>query len=143
MHHEQDPIVLGEARDVESRGVQELGARALHEREVLRVKNHVLVAFSISMYLIPIEYMSIKNTILVYAFIILLTVRKSKRLEKTIWIRNSLLSIIGWAMSYLLHTFNSILGLSDHLLQSLIVTECLIIVTVLFYYSKRKEISLI
>lgn len=110
---------------------------------VLRVKNHVLVAFSISMYLIPIEYMSIKNTILVYAFIILLTVRKSKRLEKTIWIRNSLLSIIGWAMSYLLHTFNSILGLSDHLLQSLIVTECLIIVTVLFYYSKRKEISLI
>ena len=110
---------------------------------VLRVKNHILVAFSVSMYLIPIEYMSIKNTILVYAFIILLTVLKSKRLEKTIWIRNSLLSITGWAMSYLLHTFNSILGFSDHLLQSLIVTECLIIVTVLFYYSKRKEISLI
>ena len=110
---------------------------------VLRVKDHILVAFSISMYLIPKEYMSIKNTILVYAFIILLTVLKSKRLEKTIWIRNSLLSITGWAMSYLLHTFNSILGFSDHLLQSLIVTECLIIVTVLFYYSKRKEISLI
>jgi hypothetical protein len=39
-HHELHPALLGEAREVDARRVEELGARALHEGEVLRMEHH-------------------------------------------------------------------------------------------------------
>jgi len=40
MHHKKDPIPAGDRPKVESQGLQQLGARALHEGKIVGVEHH-------------------------------------------------------------------------------------------------------
>jgi hypothetical protein len=52
-------------------------------------------------------------------------------------------TILGLAASTLLHLINTWLELSDHLLQSLIVTESLVIIMILYFYARARKISIV
>jgi len=110
---------------------------------VVRIKNLFPTTFCVSMFLIPIEYRSAKNIILVLVIALGLFAVRSFRTDLKQTIGNLFLLMAGLFGSLGLHLFNSSLHLSDHLLQSLIVTECLILVMSLYAYSKKKSVFLI
>jgi len=110
---------------------------------VVRIKNLFLTTFCISMFLIPISYKSVRNSILVLMILLALFAVRSFTADFKETTVNIFLSAAGFVGSFGLHLLNSSLQLSDHLLQSLIVTECLILVMSLYAYSKKKSVSLI
>jgi hypothetical protein len=110
---------------------------------LFRIGNPLLESFAISFILIPKEYMSFRNQVLVLLVVGFLTLRsmtvfKSKKKELILGS-----TILGLAASTLLHLINTWLELSDHLLQSLIVTESLVIVMILYFYARARKISVV
>jgi hypothetical protein len=110
---------------------------------LFRISNQLLITFSVSFILIPKEYLMLRNQLLVLFMIGLFSVReKMLHKEKKLW---KILTIVftGLAFSYLLRVFNTSLQLSSHLLQSLIVTQTLIIIMGLYCYAKLKKVLII
>jgi len=110
---------------------------------VVRNKNLLLTTFCVSMFLIPIEFKSVRNIILVIVIALSLLAAKSYKTDFKKTFVDLCFFIAGFFASFALHVFNSSLHLIDHLLQSLIVTECLILVMSLYAYSKKKSVFLI
>lgn len=109
---------------------------------LFRINNPFLVSFSTSVIIIPKEYNSIRNQLLVLMVIGFLMCWKiaSRNISN---LRMQLpLACAGYSASMVFHSINTNLHLSDHLLQSLIVTESLFIILHLYLYIKRKKISL-
>ena len=110
---------------------------------LFRIGNPFLESFAISFILIPKEYMSFRNQVLVLLVVGFLTSRSmivSKSKKKELIVGST---ILGLAASTLLHLINTWLELSDHLLQSLIVTESLVIIMILYFYARARKISIV
>ena len=108
---------------------------------LFRIDNPFLISFAVSFILIPKEYMSFRNQFLVFMIVSLFTLRSMivNRHGNKAFIFIS--TALGLAASTLLHLTNTSLELSDYLLQSLIVTESLTIILVIYFYARRRKIS--
>lgn len=109
---------------------------------LLRVKNQFLASFAVSFILIPKEYTVLRNQVLVIFVVAFLFAWKIVGDKNFKLGRNLFAVIVGLALSIVLHLLNTTLELSEHLLQSLIVTESLIIIISLYLYASIKKISL-
>jgi hypothetical protein len=109
---------------------------------LFRISNLLLTSFTVSFILIPKEYLSVRNQLLIILIVGIFVVRtkmqdKEKPLKKVI-----IPVFLGLTFSYFLHLFNTSLELSPYLLQSLIVTESLIMILGVYYYTKKKNIPI-
>ena len=109
---------------------------------LFRLNNLFLISFTASFILIPKEYMSIRNQILVLLIIGVFTLRLILKNKNGRYGPIILSAIFGLLASTLLHLINTTLELSDHLLQSLIVTESLVMISSLYIYTRARKISL-
>jgi hypothetical protein len=110
---------------------------------IFRLDNPFLNSFAIPFILIPKEYMSFRNQVLVLLIVGFLTLRSIiiNKSKKKLLIVSS--TVLGIAASTLLHLINTSLELSEHLLQSLIVTESLVIIMSVYLYARVRKVSLI
>lgn len=110
---------------------------------LFRINNISLATFTVSFILIPKEYLIARNQILILAIVALFVLFEIIRNKEAGTLKILLSALLGVTISFLLHIFNTNLELSDHLLQSLIVTETLMMIIGLFVYTRVKKISTI
>ena len=109
---------------------------------LLRINNLFAISFAVSFILIPKEYMNIRNQLLILLIVGLFVLRKFL-LDRNVKLRVTFASALsGLAASTILHLINTGLDLSDRLLQSLIVTQSIVIVILLFIYAKVRKIQI-
>jgi hypothetical protein len=109
---------------------------------LFRINNLFLISFTASFILIPKEYMSIRNQILVLLIIGIFALRLILKNKNGKHGPIIISAISGLFTSTLLHLINTKLELSEHLLQSLIVTESLVMISSLYIYTRARKISL-
>ena len=109
---------------------------------IFRMEVSFLNSFAVPFILIPKEFMSFRNQLLVLLVVGLLTLR-TILINKN---KNKLLiayyTLFGFIALSLLHLVNARLDLSEYLLQSLIVTESLLIIVSIYLYSRLRNYSL-
>ncbi len=109
---------------------------------IFQIESSFLNSFAVPFILIPKEFMSIRNQLLVVMIVGLLILRSrviNKNKKKFAIAYNTLAGFISLT---LLHMINRKLELSEHLLQSLIVTESLVIIVGTYFYSKVRSITI-
>jgi hypothetical protein len=107
---------------------------------IVRMKNTFISALVLSFFLVPLIFESVRNQALIFAIGFL----------KIFWIHERVSDkpyavlfgglISGFAAAVVVHILNLRLDLSEHLLQSLIVTQCLVLALVIFFFSKKEKI---
>ena len=110
---------------------------------LFRINNIFLATFAVSFILIPKEYLIARNQILILAIVTLYVLFEIVRNKEAGTLKILASALLGVIISFLLRIFNTNLELSDHLLQSLIVTESLMMIIGLFVYTRVKRISII
>ena len=110
---------------------------------LFRINNIFLATFTVSFILIPKEYLIARNQILILAIVTLYVLFEIVRNKEAGTLKILASALLGVIVSFLLRIFNTNLELSDHLLQSLIVTESLMMIIGLFVYTRVKRISII
>ena len=94
-------------------------------------------SFILSFILIPKEYISYRNSFLVLIFELLLLFTFIRNIKQRRVVTLSKI-VIGVSFSYMLHLFNSYLNFNPFLLQSLIVSETLLMIYFVIYLKIRK-----
>lgn len=104
--------------------------------------NHLFpIAFAVSFILIPKEYMNLRNQLLILLIVGFFVLRKAL-LDKNLKFKAIFVpALLGLAASTILRLINTKLELSDHLLQSLIVTQSIVIIVLLSIYANIKKIQ--
>jgi hypothetical protein len=93
-------------------------------------KNVLLSTVTFSMLVIPKIYLDPKNVLLMLILCALINFWDTKRNEmKTIYVIRFACGIL---ISFLIRVLNSSMNLSDHLLQSIVVSECIILTVLVF-----------
>ena len=107
---------------------------------IARMKNTFISALVLSFFLVPLIFDSVRNQALIFAIGILTMFWIHERVSDKSYaaLFGGLFS--GFAAAVFVHILNLRLGLSEHLLQSLIVTQCLVLALVIFFFSKREKI---
>ena len=104
------------------------------------MKNTFISALVLSFFLVPLIFDSVRNQALIFAIGILTMFWIHERVSDKSYaaLFGGLFS--GFAAAVFVHILNLRLDLSEHLLQSLIVTQCLVLALVIFFFSKREKI---
>ena len=105
-------------------------------------QQYVYSSFILSFILIPKEYLSYRNNFLVLFLELMLTYYFLKDIKK-FKIFTLIKIFFGLVLTYLLHFFNSYLNLNSFMLQSLIVSEALLMIYFVTYLKRRKASLLI
>ena len=105
-------------------------------------KQYTYSSFILSFILIPKEYLSYKNNLLVFFLLLQLSylfLRNLKELKTFTLLK----IILGVILTYMLHFFNTYLNFNQFLLQSLIVSETLLMIYFVIYLKRKKSSALI
>jgi hypothetical protein len=110
---------------------------------ILKLKNTFFSGIVLSFYLVPLIFLSVRNQALIVSMGILvaswLYFQSTEKSASKI-----VLGIVsGFVAAFLLHVFNLQLDLNEHLLQSMMVTQCLILSLILFWISKKEKVNLL
>ncbi len=110
---------------------------------ILKLKNTFFSGMVLSFYLVPLIFQSVRNQALVVSMgILVASWLYFQSTEKSAYkIVSGIIS--GFAAAFLLHVFNLQLDLNEHLLQSMMVTQCLILSLILFWISKKEKVNLL
>jgi hypothetical protein len=110
---------------------------------IVRMKNTFISSLVLSFFLVPLIFDSVRNQALIFAMGILTVIWVHKRVSQRSYLRlfGGLLS--GFTVAAVIHILNLRLDLNEHLLQSLIVTQCLVLAITIFFYSKKEKISIV
>jgi hypothetical protein len=107
---------------------------------IARMKNTFISALVLSFFLVPLIFDSVRNQALIFAigFLVMFWVHERVSDKSYRVLFGGLFS--GFAVAVFVHILNLRLDLNEHLLQSLIVTQCLVLALVIFFFSKREKI---
>ena len=110
---------------------------------IARMKNTFVTGLVLSFFLIPLVFDSLRNQVLIFSIGLLVIIWVRKNLSGSSFLMLLVGLLFGFGAAVLLHFINLELNLSQHLLQSLIVTQCLVLSVILLLFSKKERISLI
>ena len=105
-------------------------------------QQYVYSSFILSFILIPKEYLSYRNNFLVLFLELILTYYFLSGI-KEFKISTLIKIVVGVVLTYLVHFFNSYLNFNSFMLQSLIVSEALLMIYFVVYLNRRKTSLLI
>jgi hypothetical protein len=110
---------------------------------IVRMKNTFISGLVLSFFLIPLIFDSARNQTLIFAIGILTVIWVRERVSHRSYLHLLGRLFSGFAVAVVIHVLNLRLNLSEYLLQSLIVTQCLVLAIVVFFYSKMEKISIV
>lgn len=110
---------------------------------IVRMKNTFISGLVLSFFLVPLIFDSVRNQALIFSTGILIVVWVRERVSQRSYLQLLGRLFSGFTLAAIIHVLNLRLNLSEHLLQSLIVTQCLVLAMIIFFYSKKEKISIL
>lgn len=105
---------------------------------IIKSRNSIVTISFLAFLLIPIEYLSIRNNILVFLIVGIVLYFKTRTNSQAEKIKIFCFGGISIFLTLCIHLFNTKLHLSDHLLQSLMVTECICFISITYILSRKQ-----
>jgi hypothetical protein len=107
------------------------------------MKNTFISGLVLSFFLVPLIFDSVRNQALIFATGILIVIWVHERVSQRSYLQLLGGLFSGFTVAAVIHVLNLRLNLNEHLLQSLIVTQCLILAMTIFFFSKKEKISIV